>query len=586
MDNLVDMFEASAEKYAARNAIGTKRDGRWVWTRYDDLKSLVDRARGGLASVGLSAGDRIAIISNNRLEWLVAFHAAMGLGAVVVPMYESQRPSDWRFMLRDCGARLAVTSSSRILGEVEKMGADLPALERVFAFDVDDSTACSFHSLQRRGERLPAALGRQSPGAVAEIVYTSGTTGKAKGVVLTHANIVADVTAMQKMFPIEPGERTVSFLPWAHVLGQIAEAHNGLSSGACLALNRNPKQLLDDLRDVKPTLLVVVPAVFNMIYQSVQQQMAGKPAAMQKLLRDGLDSAERKMHGEHLGAFRELELLLDDKLVFSRIREKLGGELKWVFSGGAPLDPEVARLVDALGITVHEGYGLTETSCTVSMQPKGARKLGTVGRPLPGVRIDVDRSVTGDPRVGELVVHGPMVTKGYYSRPEENAKAFTPDGGLRTGDLGYFDEDGHLVIAGRIKEQYKLDNGKYVMPARMEEKLELSPFILHAMLFGDGRPFNVVLVAPNRCALSASAEGEGRALDGDWIRVLLESEVAVHSQGFARYEVPRHVLILEDEPTVENGMLTPTLKLRRKEVLARYGSWIEAVYAAEARAAE
>lgn len=579
---LVELYQQSCQDNAERPAFGTRRRQGWEWLSYGELLQRVDAARVGLASLGVGPGDKVAIIARNRVEWPIACYAAAGLGAVVVPMYEKQLPSEWRFILGDAGAKVALVSGALAFAAVTAMQAELLELDHVVGFDQPEEDPRSWAALERHGAAaaLPAIL--PAPDAVAQIIYTSGTTGLPKGVLLTHGNFVADIEAMRKVFPIEPDERTVSFLPWAHVLGQIGELHHGVSVGISMALNDELTRLLEDIQVVRPTLLVAVPSVFNRIHASVVRQIAHKSKLVQRLFADGLATATHQHHGDHVGLLERLELAVDDRLILAKVRDKLGGRLKWVFCGGASLGREVAEFIDSLGITVHEGYGLTETSCTATLQPKGARKIGTAGQPLPGVMVDIDTLVTGDPRIGEVVIYGPIVMKGYHNRPRENAAAFTPDGGLRTGDLGYFDDDGYLVITGRIKEQFKLDNGKYVMPMPIEEAIKLSPYIKNVLLHGANRPYCVALLVPDVTAITEWAAATGITL-GDPTRdaalhQLLEREVQQRCQDFPAFQRPKAVAIVGEDFSTDNGLLTPTLKLKRQRVVERYVDRLEQLY--------
>ncbi len=326
-----------------------------------------------------------------------------------------------------------------------------------------------------------------------------------------------------------------------------------------------------------------MPRIFNRIYEGVNREIARRPGFLQRIIRTGVRGAIKRKHGEKLSAAERVDLAFDERLVFAKIREKLGGRLKYAISASATLGREVAEFIDALGITVYEGYGLTETSPIVSANLPGRRRLGSVGQALPGVRVVIDTAVGDDPTEGEIVVYGPNVMVGYHKRPEENAKALMHDGGLRTGDLGYLDEDGFLYITGRIKEQYKLENGKYVMPSPLEEELKLSPYIANVMIDGDGRPFNVALVAIDEPAIRAWAKDEGVTLGGELeqdprVRALIHEELAAHSQGFKEFERPRGFVLIGDDFTTQNGLLTPTLKLKRREVQARYRELFEALY--------
>jgi long-chain acyl-CoA synthetase len=585
---LIELQQLTCSEHAVRPALGVRHDGAagstWSWLTYRDLGREVQRVRSGLASLGVEPGDRIAIISNNRVEWPIACYAVASLGAVLVPMYEAQRPSEQEFILGDSGAQVVLASRAPIVEALHAMRPRLPGLRHIVGFDLPGDDEGSFAALCRRGEAPFSRPVTACPTDLAEIIYTSGTTGMPKGVMLTHGSIIADVLGMKQAFPTGADERLVSFLPWAHVFGQIGELHHALSVGMSLAINDSLDRLLADLQEVRPTLLVAVPSIFNKIYASVVQQVSERPRLVRKMFRDGLAAAALRREGEAVGPFRRFELALDDKLIFSKIREKLGGRIKWVFSGGAALSREVGELIDAVGVPVHEGYGLTETSCTVALQPQGERRLGTVGKPLPGIRVTIDKTAdSDDPRIGEIVVHGPIVMKGYHNQPAATAQAFTADGGLRTGDLGYLDEDGYLVITGRIKEIYKLSNGKYVVPVPIEEQIKLSPYVENVCLYGADRAFNVALVVPNRERLAAWAEREGRAMgdvatDADVLE-LLAGEIEERVESFPSYQRPRGLIVLSRPFSTENGLLTPTLKVKRHRILQEFAAEIERAYA-------
>jgi long-chain acyl-CoA synthetase len=583
VENLAQLQRDAARTYADRPCLGTRKEGRWVWRTYREMGELVDACRAGLAALGVREGDIVAIVSNNRLEWAVACYATYGLKAVFVPMYEAQRPKEWRFILEDCGAKVAFAATREIYGELQGMVEELPTLEHVVGLELGDDHEDAWTRLLARGKSEPVPVAEPDPGTVAGFIYTSGTTGKPKGVVLTHANIASNINGMIEVFPVSPDDRSLSFLPWAHSFGQVVELHQGLASGCSSAINDDITRLIDNLADVKPTILIAVPRIFNKIYDGVHRQIEGKPRLLQRLFEDGIRAASRRSHGERISRVERLELAVDDKIIFSKIRDKFGGRLKFVISGSAALSPDVAEFIDALGIEVYEGYGLSETSPAVTSNTPGNRKIGSVGRPLPGVQVTIDTSVTDDPEEGEIVVHGPNVMKGYHHRPEQTAEVLTEDGGLRTGDLGYLDGDGYLYVTGRIKELYKLETGKYVSPAPLEEELQLSPFIANALVYGDNRPYNVALIVPDRALLEEWAEERGvelgRVSDNEAVLRLIEDEVRAHSSSFKSFEIPKRIALVDDDFTVDNGLLTPTLKLKRRIVIDRFGDTIEQLYA-------
>lgn len=582
--DLVELYQRSCAAHAERPVFGTKRHGAWRWMTYGTLLDLIDRVRAGLAGLGVGRGDRVAIISDNRVEWAAAAYATYGLGAAFVPMYQAQRAADWELILADCGAKVAIAATDEIFETVKGMAPRLPSLSRVIGLSRPDEDADSWSALVAAGARRPVAALRPEPSEIAGFIYTSGTTGRPKGALLSHGNVASNLAAVHELFPITAEDRTLSFLPWAHSFGQTCELHMIVSFGASTALNDELPRLLDNLAEVAPTVLVAVPRIFNRLYQVVTQQIEHRPKLLRRIIQGGLHGATRRSAGEKLGPLQRLELAFDDKVVFSKLRRRFGGRLRFVISGSATLGREVAELIDAVGLPVYEGYGLTETSPIVSANSPGARRLGSVGRVLPGVRVDIDTTVTGDPKEGEIVVHGPNVMQGYHRRPEETAQAMTSDGGLRTGDLGYVDESGFLHISGRIKEQYKLENGKYVMPSPVEEELKLSPFIANLMLYGDGRPYNVALVVPSLPAVREWRQAEGLDPDADVrrderLRDLIAAELEKHGEPLRRYERPTDFAIIAEDFTVENGLLTPTLKLKRREAVARHAAVIEALYA-------
>ncbi len=588
--NLVDLYQKSCARYGGRDLYGTKRGGAWSWTTYAELLSLIDRFRGGLASLGVGRADRVAIVSDNRVEWAVAAYATYGLEAAFVPMYRAQRPSEWRFILHDCGAKVVIAADEEVYRQLVALLPDLPELQHVVGLERPPDDPTSYAALLAAGARSPVPARSPDPRDVAGFIYTSGTTGLPKGVLLSHGNIASNISAVHAVFTFDPEDRALSFLPWAHSYGQTAEVHGMISMGCSVAINDDLKNLIANLAEVKPTILFAVPRIFNRIYDSVNQQISDRPGIVQRVIRTGIRGAIKRAHGESLGPVERIDLALDQRAVFSKIREKFGGRLKYAISASATLGREVAEFIDALGITVYEGYGLTETSPIVAVNFPGHRKLGSVGRVLPGVLVDIDTSAGTEPGEGEIVVYGPNVMLGYHRRAEENARAFTDDGGLRTGDLGHVDDDGYLFVTGRIKEQYKLQNGKYVMPSPLEEELKLSPYMANVFVHGEGRPFNVAVVVVDPEAVRHWAEATGITLGPDLasdpnVRKLVAEELEAHAAGFRHYERPRDFILVTEDFSVDNGLLTPTLKLKRREVLARHADRLATLYAAPPRAA-
>jgi long-chain acyl-CoA synthetase len=355
--------------------------------------------------------------------------------------------------------------------------------------------------------------------------------------------------------------------------------------GASMAIAESTDKIVENLAEVRPTVLVAVPRVFLRIYNGAMTLVAKKRAPVRWLFRHGLAASKKKRRGERLTAAETLVYHLADALVFSRIRGRLGGHLKYALSGAAALPIEVAEFVDAVGVTVYEGYGLTETSPIVTANVPGRRKLGSAGRPLPGVRILIDRSAASDAPHGEIVVYGPNVMLRYHRREGETRAVLTTDGALRTGDLGYLDGDGYLFITGRIKEQYKLANGKYVIPSLLEERLKVSPFIANVMIFGDDRPHNVALIVPDATYLAPWAVGAGlraRSIEElvrePRVRAAIGEEIERLTRDAKGYERIRAFALIAEDFTQDNGLLTPSLKLKRRNVVERWRGEIVRLY--------
>jgi len=580
-ESLVHLWEASCRKYKDRDYLGTRRDGAWSWITYGDFKELVDAARGGLAALGVGRGDRVALIADNCVEWAVLAHATYGLGAAFVPMYTAQSADEWVFILSDCEAKVVGAATDEIYEQLKARQADLPALSRIVGLSLPASNDSSYTALLASGRNTPVEPVFPTPKDVACFVYTSGTTGKPKGVKLSHENFCSNCDSLHQIFPLNK-ERSLAFLPWAHALGQTGELHFFTQEGFAMAINDDVTRLVNNLPEVRPSLLVAVPRIFNRVYDGVNKQMASKPLPIRKLFHKGLELAKAKSRGDRLGARDRIVLGLAERLIFSKVRQKFGGRLKLVISGSAALSHEVAEFIDALGIMIYEGYGLTETAPVVSVNYPGARKMGSIGKPIPGVRVEIDESKSDNPGEGEIVVYGPNVMLGYHNRPEEEAAMVTPDGGVRTGDLGRIDSDGYVYITGRLKELYKLETGKYVAPAALEEKLKLSPYVANVMLYGANKPCNVALVVPDEVAVREWSERTGIPV-GDvtknpQLTQLIVAELDKYAKDFKSYEKPRKVALVAEDFTVANGLLTPSLKVKRRAVTDRYDHVIQGLY--------
>lgn len=590
--NLVDLCSRSCERYAGNPLFGTRQpDGSWDFITYGEFGALVDTARAGFMSLGLGSGDVAAVISNNRVEWAVGAYATYGCGAMYVPMYEKQNLADWEYIINDSGAKLLLVADAEIAARALPMLERFDSLETIVCLTGTAEGCTSWEEVMAAGAAAPAEPAQLEPSALAGLIYTSGTTGNPKGVQLSHGNITSNVNAVQTLFPMVQEDRSLSFLPWAHSFGQTCELHSGISFGISMAICDDVTRLIEYLPDVQPTLLFSVPRIFNRIYDGLNKKMAAAPAIRRKLFNLAMRSARqrREMAGKGQSSpWLNIKLAVFDRLVFSKVRDRLGGRLRCAFSGGAAISREVAEFIDDVGVLVYEGYGLSETSPIATMNYPDNKMIGSVGRPIPDVDIIIDTDAVGGAmgKEGEILIKGPNVMQGYHNLPEQTAAVLREDGAFRSGDLGWLGDDGFLRITGRIKEQYKLENGKYVVPSPLEEQLKLSGFVNQVMIFGANQLHNVAIIVPDLDALTGWAANEGVSGDAAAIlatpqaKRLYEQELERYSQDvFKGFEKVRDFRFVVEEFSTDNDMLTPTLKLKRRNVIKAYQGLLDEMYA-------
>jgi long-chain acyl-CoA synthetase len=585
--DLASLFAASTKKHASLPLFGEKRGGKWTWMTYREFGLRVAKVRGAFRGLGVAKGDRVAVISNNRSEWAIGAYACWTLGAVYVPMYEMQLEKDWKYILADCGAKVCLVSTNAIFDKVTAMQKDLPSLAHVVGFERAADDAASFARLSSTSE--PADPSAIAEGDEAVFIYTSGTTGNPKGVRLSHRNLAYNLGALRAVAPLVPGDRAMSILPWAHA-GGLCELNTtfflGNSTGLCEAVDKIPQNLLE----IQPTWLVAVPRIWHKFYDGVQKNLATQPRPVQRIFARAMRAATKRRAGRWLSVKDRVAIAIAERVLYPKIRARFGGRLRYAASGAAAISRDVLEFVENVGIPLREVYGLTETSPLMTgMRLEDTHKLGSVGRALPGVTVKLDHDVAGgDAENGEVLAYGHCVMLGYHNLPEETAKAILPDGGLRTGDLGRLDADGFLYITGRVKELYKLENGKFVAPVPIEEKICLSPYIAQAMVYGLNRPHNVALVVADMAALvpwcEAHAVGTQDARDPSAmladtrVRELIAREIEKATAGFKGYERIKGFVLTAEEFSTENDQLTPTLKLKRRNVLARHEAAILGLY--------
>lgn len=585
--NLVDMFEDSVKKFSDRPFVGMKSaDGEYEYTNYGQVAERVDNLRGGLAQLGIDKGDGVGLIINNSEAWAVIAFAAYGRGARLVPMYEKELEKTWRYIIEDSELKVLFVVNEEVYEQIKGWVDEIETLEKIFV--IHGTGEKSMAAVEAMGQKKPVASVKPHYSEIASLIYTSGTTGDPKGVLLSHGNFTTNVRAAARMFPhADENVVTLSILPWAHSFGQTGELYLGIYIGGSTGIIGSVETIVDDMGKVRPTMLIAVPRVFNKVYASIHNMMREKGGLAEKLFNAAKNEAVKKREsGKASFKFKIL-----DKVVFGKIRGRFGGRLTEAVTGSAAMNPEIAQFFIDIGIPTYDCYGLTETTPAMTMNSPAASRLGTVGRAVEKVTVVIDKSVVGeDSEDGEILCFGPNVMQGYHNKPEKTREVMVSDPklgvGFRTGDRGRLDEDGFLHITGRFKEEYKLENGKYVHPASIEEDIKLNPYALNAMIYGDGKPFNVSLIVPDFEALKPIVDEMG--LDGKSpeelikegkIQDFLKTEVTTHlKKTYGGYEIPKKFIFLPEDFSLENGMLTQTMKLKRGNVYGKFLDQLEALY--------
>ncbi len=588
--NLVQLLENAVARFGDNELFGTRdHEGEYHWVTYREVGQRVERLRAGLARAGLGPGDSVGIIANNCVDWAVVAFAAYGRRARLVPMYEAELEATWRYIVQDSAVKLLFVSNQEIADQLSDLPDAAPVLERLVLMEGRGSG--SMAALEAEGQQEPCQALQPEPEDIAALIYTSGTTSKPKGVLLSHGNFVSNAWAGLRRFPeLDENGRSLSILPWAHSYGQTAELYVFLQFGGSVGFMGSVQTLKEDFLKVRPTYLLAVPRIFNRIYDGILDQFAERGGVARWLFETGVAAAQRRRDLAEQGRWELLtsaRFHVVDRVVFEKIRQRFGGRLLGALTGSATMNPQVSWFFHDIGIPVFDCYGLTETSPAVTMNSSTGFKPGTVGQPIDHVRVEIDRSVCEEGADdGEVVVYGPNVMQGYHNQPEATAAVITEDGGFRTGDRGRLDEEGYLTITGRIKEQYKLENGKYVFPVALEEEIGRVAGVANAVIFGAGRSYNICLLVPDLPAIGRL--GEELGMEGSPEQLLLRPQL-LEALGeriqqalrgdFGGYEIPKRFAFIHEELSLEGGTLTQTMKLKRRVVYERYAAEIEGCYA-------
>jgi len=585
---LNDIFFAAVERNLDR--IMLYRDaGNWLPISSREFGISVARTARALRAWGIQPGDRIAILSENRPEWPTADMASLLLGAVTVPLYTTLTAEQTAFVLNDAGCRAIFLSSDQQLHKILSV-LHQTQLEKIVVMDPVEfngdlapfaNKCVTMNNITLQGpENLDAEIESKArsiaPDDLATIVYTSGTTGTSKGAMLTHGNIASNISCSLLGFNMRPGLVSISFLPLCHITARHVDfslLYHGVTLAYCPFLDRLPASLLE----VQPSIFVAVPRVYEKIYAQAEQKAKAlhKRAIFEWALSVGRAHKPEILAGKTPTSRR---WRLANKLVFSKIREGMGGNVGTFISGGAPLGRELAEWYADAGIRIHEGYGLTETSPVIAVNTPVNHRIGTVGKILPNIEVRIAED-------GEILVRGPSVFKGYWNRPEET-KAALVDGWFKTGDIGNIDADGYLSVTDRKKDLIKTSGGKFIAPQPIENSLKLNPLVGIAAILGDRRKFPAVMISPNFGPLEEWAReneipftSRTELIANPKVQALYEGIVEGINGNLARFEKLKRVLVVADEFTPENGSMTPTMKLRRRVIEDRYRKQINDLYA-------
>jgi long-chain acyl-CoA synthetase len=589
------MLEHSIQHYGSKPALAHKpKGGTYQDISYTELGESVDAFSKGLTALGVQKDDRVALLSENRPEWTITDFGSLKAGAVTVPMFSTLTAAQVGYILKDSGSKIICVSTSRQLEKVTAIRDEVPTLEQIIVFDriegecpegvIQFEAVCELDGDgQGIGVRNPSYASEDD---IATIIYTSGTTGDPKGVMLTHANFISNLQACKSLIDISDADVLLSFLPLSHVFERLGGHYVPLFSGAKVAYAESTFTVAQNMREVAPTVMLSVPRLYETMHDRILRAVQEGSSLKQKIFHWGVSvgssvsSAIQK--GKKPSAILQLQQNIADKLVFAKLKAATGGRLRFFVSGGAALPQSIAEFFHAAGILILEGYGLTETSPVISMNHSAQWRFGTVGVPVPGVEVQIAED-------GEILTRGPHVMKGYFNNESATAEVIDGEGWFHTGDIGIIDEDGFVKITDRKKNIIVLSNGKNVAPQPIESVLVQSPFINQIMLVGNERKNLAALIVPNFDALKAwGAENNvatdelATLLETREVQQFIQGEIRSRLTDFADFEQVRRFTLLDKEFSQEADEMTPTLKLKRNVIIARYGEAIEEMYPEDA----
>ncbi len=578
------------ERDPSRIAVKYKENHQWIEKTWQEYYKDIEAIAAGLIFLGAKAGERIVIMSNTRYEWSVSDYAILGIKAVTVPIYQNNTAEDVEYIVNDSQATFLISENKATIKTWNEIKDKCPSIKKVFTFESTtglDSSIMSWHELMALGKQhlqsepdcYKEICKTLSPDDMSTLIYTSGTTGRPKGVVLTHTQIISEVSEAFPLCGANPDDVSLSFLPYAHVLGRI-EHWGHMYIGFTMGYAESIERIRHNMGEIKPTILVSVPRIFEKVYSAIWAQMETQKLKL-KLFNWALDVGKKVGEYKVTRQAIPLDLLaqyeIAKKLVLNKISDAFGGRLRFAISGGAPISKEIVQFFHAANVLILEGYGLTETTAAITVNTPFNYKFGSVGRPIGDVQIKIAED-------GEILVKSNKVMREYYNRPKDTKEVFT-DGWFHTGDIGEFTDSGDLKITDRKKDLIKTAGGKYVAPQKIEGLLKLQPIIAHALIHGDQKKYIVAIVTLEKTVLEQIAKENGIAytdwtelVDNQVVSDLVRQAIADTNTHLASYESIKKYLVLPTEFTIENGDLTPSLKVKRKHLDKKYQEQIESLY--------
>lgn len=589
---LTELFFDAAEQYADHPAaFRYKADGVWRSVTHRDAAARVQALSLGLRELGLGAGDRVAILAETSLEWALTDYACLCARTTDVPIYPTLPANQVEYILRDAGAVAVVCSTAAQVEKIRAVRGGLPSLRHVIVIypAAGGGGVLTLAELETRGQAAAAKYPRFKedalsvrPEELATLIYTSGTTGQPKGVMLTHDNICSNVRGSVETLRVSDDDSCLALLPLSHILERMVDYYF-LHVGVTINYAESVDAFGQNLLEVRPTVVAAVPRVYEKVYARVLENALTGGAVKRRIFqwakRVGERWAAHRLAGIPVPLGLKVTHAIADRLVFRKLRARTGGRIKLFVSGGAPLSAEIGRFFYSAGLPVIEGYGLTETSPVLTLNPLQRPRFGTVGKPIPGVQIRIAAD-------GEILAKGPNIMQGYYNKPEETREAIDANGWFHTGDVGELDADGYLKITDRKKDLLKTAGGKYIAPQPIENAVRLNKFVASAVVLGDQRKFPIILIVPNFDQLERWARERNLAYASPVeligladVRAKMEREVMGGLRDLAKFEMPKKVVLIARDFTIESGELTPSLKVKRRQVEKNYRELINRVYA-------